>query len=138
VGSPTVVLSLSFAGVSYRQFVLGGVRSIDLSSPTPVDALYAAIYGVTLISLVYMIRRVKRRAEPMWFLDAAITFVGVAAVGSQIILVTMYARNGADWAFWLQTFYLLVNAGLIALAIRLWLATSRVANRGLGSALPRW
>ncbi|HQZ84537.1 MAG TPA: EAL domain-containing protein [Actinomycetota bacterium] len=127
----TVVLSLSFAGVSYRQFVLGGVRSIDLSSPTPVDALYAAIYGVTLISLVYMIRRVKRRAEPMWFLDAAITFVGVAAVGSQIILVTMYARNGADWAFWLQTFYLLVNAGLIALAIRLWLATSRVANRGL-------
>lgn len=127
----TVVLSLSFIGVSYRQFVQGGVRSIDLSSPTPVDALYAAIYAVTLISLIYMIRRVRRRAEPMWFLDAAITFVGVAAVGSQIILVTMHARDGADWAFWLQAFYLAVNAGLVALAVRLWLATSREANRGL-------
>jgi diguanylate cyclase (GGDEF)-like protein len=127
----TTVLSLSFVGVSYRQFVQGGVRSIDLSSPTPVDALYAAIYGVILISLVYMIRRVKRRAEPMWFLDAAIAFVGVAAVGSQIVLVTMHDRNGADWAFWLQVFYLAVNAGLVALAIRLWLATNRVTNRAL-------
>ncbi len=126
-----VVLMLHVVGLLVRQYTQGGVRSGDLASAGLADAVYAVAYGTALLAFVIMVRKVHRRPEPLWSVDAWISFLAVWTLGAELVLAPL-AEQGASWlAMGIQMFYLSVNSGLVALAVRLGLTTAKGVNRGL-------
>lgn len=126
-----VVLSLVVVGLLIRQFTQGGQRSGDLTTAGGADAVFAIAYGTALLALIVMVRKVHRRPEPLWSIDAAIAFLAVWTIGAELILVPLLDQGAGALSMLIQAFYLSVNAGLVGLGVRLGLTTEKGHNRAL-------
>lgn len=126
-----LVLLLHVVGLLVRQFTQGGQRSGDLTTAGLADAVFAVAYGTALAAFVIMVRKVRRRPEPLWSIDATIAFIVVWTLGAELILVPLAAQGASWFPMGIQMFYLSVNSGLVALAVRLGLTCAKGINRAL-------
>lgn len=126
-----LVLMLHVLGLLIRQITQDGQRSADLATAGPADAIFAVAYGTALLAFAIMVRLVHRRPEPLWSIDALIVFIAVWTIGAEAILSPLEGQGAGLFSIVIQGFYITVNAGLLALAMRLGLTSVKGINRAL-------
>lgn len=125
------VLVLFLGGLALRMLEDPSAYSVLTKDLGVIEYMYAAGYTLAVVGLVYMLRRTRRRLEPLSVIDAGLVFIVAFSVGTEMILVPLYDYRGLAGGFFLQIYFLVINSALMALAVRMWLTTSQRSNTAL-------
>ena len=99
-----------------------------------VETLYIVGYLLAALAFVGLLAKVRQRPEPISAVDSALVFAVIVTIGYVAVLQPL-ARRDIQVGLALETLFLLVDALLAALIVRLWLSSSARFNRALRTML---
>lgn len=129
-----LITTLMPLGLAVRRILAPNTRTAFASEVGTVETLYIVGYLLAALAFVGLLAKVRQRPEPISAVDSALVFAVIVTIGYVAVLQPL-ARRDIQVGLALETLFLLVDALLAALIVRLWLSSSARFNRALRTML---